>query len=541
MKTTGSWVRSDACGQRRAAALFICFALACGLSPIVAQADSRPLNIIAAEPQSGLDPNIAVTQASLRVAELIYDTLIDYDAKDGLAPALAKSWSLSPDGLSYTFKLQENARFSDGSPITADDVVFSLQRAAKGAALGPQLSIVSAIAAVDPATVKVTLSKPSRVFLNTLASVGSAGILSKKAVEADSNYFSKPTATSGPWRLTEWILKDHITLAANDGYWSAGNPKIKQINYTFNIDATAAAADLQAGTADMTYPMDPTNALRLSASGEIKMYLEPSPGVIGFGYGDKSKPPFNDVRVRQAFAYAAPRADKQKTCWKDMGPVAYGNLVFDGSWAYTPGLTRYDLPRDKALSTAGELLDQAGWKMGAGGVRTAHGVQGVDDGSLLAVTVQYENSWPQAQCHTLFLQTDLAPLGVKITPQAFDGATFWGDVAKNKFAMYHLGDNWATVDDEMQQGFTCKGQATNLIAKWCDPHVDELVTAAAAEPDLKKAAADYAEVQKIYAEQQPALINGAQYSLVGATPKLEGFYPRADASNRALISSTLAP
>jgi peptide/nickel transport system substrate-binding protein len=199
------------------------------------------------------------------------------------------------------------------------------------------------------------------------------------------------------------------------------------------------------------------------------------------------------------------------------------------------------LPREKALSTAGDLLDKAGWRIGKGGVRTANGVQGVEDGSPLAVTVQYENSWPQAQCHTLFLQTDLAPLGVKITPQAFDAATFWGDVAKSKFAMYHLGDNWATVDDEMQQGFTCKGQATNLIAKWCDPHVDELVSSAAAEPDLKKAAADYAEVQKIYEEQQPALITGAQYSLVGASPKLQGFYPRADASNRALISSTLTP
>jgi peptide/nickel transport system substrate-binding protein len=66
---------------------------------------TRPLNIVAAEPQSGLDPNTAVTQASLRVAELIYDTLIDYDAKDKLAPGIAKSWTLSPDGLTYTFNL----------------------------------------------------------------------------------------------------------------------------------------------------------------------------------------------------------------------------------------------------------------------------------------------------------------------------------------------------------------------------------------------------------------------------------------------------
>jgi peptide/nickel transport system substrate-binding protein len=514
-------------------------AVACG-SPAAAEG-TRALNIVAAEPQSGLDPNTAVTQASLRVAELIYDTLIDYGDKDQLIPALAKSWSLSPDGLTYTFALQPGAKFSDGSPVTAGDVKFSLMRAAKGAALGPQLTIMKSVDVVNPTTVTITLSEPSRVFLNTLASVGNAAILSQKAVEGDSTYFTKPTATSGPWQLTQWIPKDHLSLTANTGYWDSGLPKIAQISYTFNNDPTAAAADLESGTADLYYPMDPTNGLRLQASGAIKLYIEPGPGVIGFGFGAKSKPPFNDVRVRQAIAYAAPRADKQAVCWKKIGPSAYGNLVFEGSWAYVPGINKYDVPRDQALATAGKLLDEAGWKMGPGNVRVAQGVAGMADGTPLAVTVPYENNWQQAQCHTLFLQTDLAPLGVKITPQAYDPASFYGDVGKDKFVMYHMGDDWATIDDEMQQAFTCHGQVTGLISKWCDPEVDKLITAARAEPDLKKAAAEYAEVQKKYQEQQPAIISGNQYSLAGATPKLDGYYPRADASNRSLIHATLAP
>jgi peptide/nickel transport system substrate-binding protein len=503
--------------------------------------NARPLNIVAAEPQSGLDPNTAVTQASLRVAELIYDTLIDYDENNQLTPGIAKSWSLSADGLTYTFNLQPSAKFSDSSPITAGDVQFSLMRAAKGSALGPQLSIVKSVNAENPTTVSVTLSERSRVFLNTLATVGSAAILSQKAVEGNPSYFSMPTATSGPWQLTQWIPKDHLSLTANSGYWNAGYPRIKQIAYTFNNDPTAAAADLQSGTADLSYPMDPTNALRLSASGAIKLYIEPSPGVIGFGFGDKSKPPFNDVRVRQAIAYAAPRADKQASCWKKIGPVSYGNLIFEGSWAYVSGINQFDVPKEQALTKAGQLLDQAGWKMGPDGVRVAQGIAGVADGTQFTVTVPYENNWQQAQCNTLFLQADLARLGVKIIPQAYDAASFWGDVAKNKFAMYHMGDNWATVDDELQQGFTCQGQASNLISKWCNPEADRLIADARAESDLKKAAADYADVQKLYQTEQPTIVTGAQYSLAGATPKLTGFYARADASNRALIYSTLAP
>ena len=512
-----------------------------GAGQLQAAEASRPLKIVAAEPQSGLDPNTAVTQASLRVAELIYDTLIEYDSKNQLAPGLAKGWSLGSDGLSYTFELQSNARFSDGSPVTASDVQFSLNRAAKGAAMGPELSIIKSIDVVNPTTLIVTLSQPSRVFLNNLASVGNAAILSQKAVEGNDAYFTKPTATSGPWQLTEWIPKDHLTLVANPSYWNSGYPKIKQIAYTFNNDPTAAAADLQSGTADLTFPMDPTNGLRLKASGVINLFVEPSPGVIGFGFGDKTKPPFSDVRVRQAIAYAAPRADKQASCWKKLGPISYGNLIFEGSWAYTPGINQYDVPRDQALAKAAELLDQAGWTMGPNKIRVAKGVTGVADGTPLSVTVQYENDWAQAQCHTLFLQADLAPAGIKIIPQAHDTASFYGDVAKNKFTVYHMGDNWATVDDELQQGFTCQGQVANLIAKWCDPTADKLITAARSEFDPKKAAADYAEVQKLYQAQQPAIVTGAQYSLAGASPKLKGFYPRVDASNRALITSTLAP
>ena len=124
--------------------------------------------------------------------------------------------------------------------------------------------------------------------------------------------------------------------------------------------------------------MDPANALRLSAAGAIKMYVEPSPGVIGFGFGDKSKPPFNDVRVRQAFAYAAPRADKQKTCWKNIGPVSYGNLVFPGSWRRRRASINSTFRATKHWRPQASFSMKRAGKMGPGGVRqTGEGVSGV--------------------------------------------------------------------------------------------------------------------------------------------------------------------
>lgn len=501
-------------------------------------AGTTTLRIIAAEPTSGFDPNTAVTQASLRVMELMYDQLLDYNAKGVLVPDLAKSWTLSSNKRSYTFTLQPNAKFSNGAPITAKDVKFSLERMAKGTALGSQLSDMKAVTAVNATTVRVDLATPSRVFLNALATVGSAGILDAKAVQASSTYFTHPVDTSGPWRLVQYTIHSNLTLAANTHYWRTGYPKLTTINYTFGEDPTAASAALQSGTEDMYYPIDPQDAIRLAKAGVTRTYVAKQPGVVMFGMV-KNKPPFNSVKVRLALAYMAPRVDKLKACWAGIGPISWGNIVYQGNWAYSPGVNMFGVSSKVALQRASKLMDQAGWKMGPHGVRIAQNVAGVRKGTLFKVTVPYENNWQQAQCHTLLLQHDEAPLGVQIVPQSYDAATFYQRVAKSAFPMYHAGDGWATVDQEFEQGFTCGGQATDLIAKWCNKRVDALVAQAAATPSLAKARRLYHQAQIIIEQQEPAIITGAQYSLTSATVKLHGYYERPDDSNRSLIFATL--
>jgi peptide/nickel transport system substrate-binding protein len=495
-------------------------------------------NIVSTEPSSGLDPATAVTQASLRVTELIYDTLIDYDQDNNLIPMVAESWTLSDDGLTYDFKIRANAQFSDGSPITADDVQYSIQRAADSEALGAALAVMDSMTVVSPTELQITLKSPSRVFLNALASTGSAAILSKKAVEANPDYFVAPTATSGPWTLEELVPKSHATLKANPHYWNTGFPVLQTINYTFSTDTTANASALETGTVDMTYNMVPADAVRLKKAGSIQYFEAPSPGIIMWGL-DKSKPPFSDVNVRQAVAYMVPRADRLETCWNGIGPVSYGDLIYEGNPLYVKGEQRFDISADKALDKAGKLLDDAGWVMGSDGVRESKGVDGIADGTKFAVDVPYENTWAQARCNTETLQQSLKPLGVAITPEAYDSASFYTDVAADKFEMYHAGNNYATEDAYFSQSFTCDGSVTNLIAKWCNPEVDDLIAQAQATSDVAEAAKLYRQVQDIILDEQPMITTGAQYAVIGASPKLEGYYPRADASNRGLIYASL--
>jgi peptide/nickel transport system substrate-binding protein len=500
--------------------------------------EATTLEIVAAEPSSGLDPATAVTQASLRVTELIYDTLVDYDEDNNLIPMIAESWKLSDDELTYDFAIRSEAKFSDGTTITADDVVFSIKRAAESDALKAPLAVMKDIEAVSPTQVKITLSKPSRVFLNALASTGSAAILSQKAVEADPDYFVAPNATSGPWTLEEMVPKSHATLKANPNYWNAGYPKLQTITYTFSTDTTANAAALETGTADMTYNMVPADAVRLEKAGSIQFFEAPSPGILMWGL-DKSKPPFSDVDVRQAVAYMVPREERLETCWSGVGPVSYGDLIFEDSPLYVEGEQRFDVPDDEALATAGDLLDKAGWVMGSNGVRESKGADGVPDGTKFAVDVPYENTWPQARCNTEMLQQSLKPLGVAVTPKAYDSASFYTDVAADKFTMYHAGNNYPTDDAYFAQSFTCDGSVTNLIAKWCNKEVDQLIAEAQATSDIDEAAQLYRQVQDIILDEQPMIATGAQYAVIGASPKLEGYYPRADASNRALMYATL--
>ena len=522
--------------------------MACGVTAAVAStqhtnsahplATRTTLNIIAEPISSGLDPATAVTDASLRVMELVYDMLLDYNAQGELVPDIAKSWSLSSNGLVYTFHLQPNAKFSNGDPIKAADVVFSVKRMASSAALKAEMTDMKSVTAVNATTVQIHLAARSRVFLSTLAIVGSAAILDESAVQSNSNYFVKPIDTSGPWQVEQYTPGVNITLTANTHYWDTGYPKIKTINYTFSEDVTSSIESLQSGTEDMFFPIDPTDALRLAKGGVTKTYVAEQPGLVGFGF-DRSKPPFNNVLVRQALAYMAPREDKLKLCWDGIGGVSYGNVIFPGNWAYTPGVNMYQVSPSVALARASKLMTEAGWVL-KNGKRVAENVKGVPNGTPFKYTVPVENDWAQAECNTLLLQHDEAPLGVDLVPSNYDGATFWSQVAKTAFLMYHEGDGWATYDQEMELAYTCNGQANNIITKWCDPAVDKLIAKAAETESLTQVAAIYHQVQLIIEQQVPDLVTGVQYSITSATVNLHGYYSRPDDSNRSLIYSSIS-
>jgi ABC-type transport system substrate-binding protein len=347
-----------------------------------------------------------------------------------------------------------------------------------------------------------------------------------------------PKATSGPWVLTSNIPQNKAKLEANEYYWKTGYPKIKTINYVYSSDRTANAAALQAGTQDMSFPMAPTDALRLKAAGGFNFDLAKGPTELFWGFNTKISP-FNDIRVRTALAYLVPRAEKQEVCWEGIGPVSYGNLIHSGAFAQ-PALKTYKVTRASALSKARALLTQAGWvSSGGSAIREAKGVAGVKDGTKLSFKVPFEANWQQSRCHTEMMSQFVKEAGVEALPQAFDGPTFWTEASKGSFGMHHGGNGYATIDAQFQNGYTCNGGVVALIAKWCNKEFDALVSKALAG-DTSRAKYSYNQAEKILNKELPLILVGGQYNVVGFNTNLKGFDARFDSSNRGLITATVS-
>jgi peptide/nickel transport system substrate-binding protein len=504
---------------------------------VPAAAATGTLNIITAEPTTGFDPAIAKTQASLRVMELIYDTLVDYDSAGKIVPDLAESWTTSKDGLTLTFNLRNNAKFSDGSAITAADVVFSLQRAAASATMKAAYAVMKSVVVKGVNVVTVKLSAKSRTFFDTIATIGNSAILSKKEVSANPNYFTLPTATSGPWTLASNIPQNRAEFQANTSYWKTGYPKIKTINYVYSSDGTAKASALESGSQDMTFPMAPIDAIRLQKAGKIRYYLAAGPTMLFWGF-NKNIAPFDDVRVRQAIAYVVPRQEKQDICWEGIGPVSYGNVIFSGPMK-SRVLTTYKVSKSAGLLQANRLLNAAGWIMSSGGIRVAKNVKGVTDGTRLSFKVPFEASWQQARCNTEMMSQFVKAAGIQALPQAFDGPTFWTEVGKGSFGMYHGGNGYPTVDAQMQSAFTCNGGSVGIMAKWCNPTFDALVAKAIAAP-VAQATRYYHAAEEIINKEVPLIMVGGQYNVIGVDNRVTGYYGRFDSSNRALITAEVS-
>jgi peptide/nickel transport system substrate-binding protein len=515
-------------------AVAVCSIAACGSGSGASNGARGTLRMLSVEPTQGFDPNKAFADASRVPMAMMYETLTERDADGNVVGSLAKSWTVSKDAKTYTFTLRNGVEFSDGSPITPADVKFSLERAAQGDVLKAQLADVASITTSGAETVTVQLKEPMSTFPALVGRPASAAILSEKAVKANPNYFTKPTATSGPWTLAGYTPKSQMSLTVNTHYYDT--PKIKKIVITFGTDPTANAAALQSGSTDFA-SVAYNDAATLKKTDQVQIVQSDQLAPLFFGW-NMTKAPFDNLKVRQAVAWAVDREAKQKACWFNTGAVTYGNLLRPWDPDYVQLDTYKASSRSEADTKANQLLDQAGWKRSGNGTRTASGVSGVKDGSSLSFDVEYESNWPAAACHVQLLQQDLKKIGINAKPHAYDPAAYWGDVAKNKFVMYHGGAGATDGLDLYANWFKTGGSLTASTTHLDDPGINAKITQAQ-QGTPEEAKQIIQGLERWQAEDLPLLVDGYQWPQVGLAKDVHNYKPGVDIDSRALVAASI--
>ena len=343
-----------------------------------AQGRSKALRVAWPYDTSSLDAvGVGVQRSTWAVSLHVYDRLVSYaldEQPDGtrqynpkrLAPELAESWTLSADKKVITFNLRKNATFHDGSPVTAEDVQWSIARsisvpAAAGVMRIGGITKPDQMKVLDQHTLQVTLAEPNRyaisVFTIPFAAIINAKLAKLNATAQDpwANEWLRRNAAGGGAFRVESFRNDQVVLTRNDNWVSGVKPAVESIIFQTVPEASTRAALVERNSADVAFEIPPADFSAVASRGAAKAVAIPMLNQMDFVAFNSKASPFSDVRVRQAVAHALPYAPIFESVFRGRGRGLYG-----GGAAPVPGV--FPQPHDFAYDPekSKQLLQQAG-------------------------------------------------------------------------------------------------------------------------------------------------------------------------------------
>ena len=426
-----------------------------------------------------LDPIKTVYGGDITVQGAIFERLLKVSA-DGteLRPGLADSWDVSDDGLVFTFHLRD-AKFSDGTIVTADDVVFSYTRLrdAPDSAFPSVFHLVEALEALDSKTVRMGLRSPSPGFLS-FTEMWNAGIVSKAAVEAlGEEEFARQPVGAGPFRLKEWLQGDRVVLERNPHYWQQGKPYLDGVEFLYVTDDNTRLSMLRAGEVDSIsdVPWSQVEPLR-SEDFHVPLEISTALQTIVLNHAEE---PFNDVRVRRAFAHGLDIDAIIKA-------VTLGHAQPTTS-LYAPALHFFntEIPRwPHDPERAKELLAEAGK-------------------TDIEFELQVSAGDSQEEQIAVLIQAQLAPIGFRVNIAKLDPSQAWEHLLSGEYTSWAIWWYNETLDPDGACRWAFWGEGPNLAyyTRFNNPRVNELIEKGAIERDQDTRRSMYFEIQKIAYEE----------------------------------------
>ena len=477
----------------------MCMALvAASAVPAFAQQRGGTLNMIVNPEPPTLMLGLNQLSGVQMIGGKIYQGLLTYDSNLNPQPGLAKSWTSSEDGLTYTFKLQEGVKWHDGKPFTAADVVFTTSKFLPEvhSRARNNFSHLASVTAPDAATVVFKLKEPFAPFLGSFE-VSSAPMVPRHIYEGTdfkTNPANQTPIGTGPFKLKEWKKGAYIHLIRNDNYWKPGLPYLDDIYFQVIPDSASRAVALESGKVDVSSFSDielfDVNRFKSLPQFEVtnKGYEFLSP-LAWIEFNTRSKP-MDDKRFRQAVMYALDRTFIRDKIWFGHAKVATGP-VSSATRFYSADVKPYPLDLKKAEA----LLDDMGLVKGKDGVRA----------TIKLVGLPYGETWNRL---SEYVRQSLGKVGLRVVIESTDAAGWTQRLANWDFEMLvsyltQYGDPALGVSRTYLSSNIKKGIPYTNTSGYSNERVDELFTKAASAVKDEDRKRYYADVQKLLVEDVP--------------------------------------
>ena len=455
-----------------------------------------------------LDPQVTNYDSTIRVMLNVCEPLIWMPTATDFYPGLAESWEVSDDGLTYTFVLKKDVKFTDGTPFNAEAVQFTFDRVVESrnlTAAGKEVDAETVIVPgqsfnqidaydhaeiVDDHTIKLVLSRPFAPFLSGLN--GYLGIVSPTAVkEMGLAEFGRKPVGTGPFMVQEWVEKDHVTLVKNPDYnWGSsffshsGAAYLDEMVYKIIPDGAVRTGTLLSGESQYIDEIDPLQLADLQENPDIAIIQQGQPGsgyILLFNL-ERADSPQADVAVRRALSFAVDKEALNQAVWGGVYAPAASPLM-KPTFGYEPKTEEvYTFDPEKAAA----MLEEAGWTM--------NGDFREKNGQKLTFSWPIQDR-PNDNGMATFIQGAWRAVGAEVVVEPMERGAF---VERTRTAGdYDLAFMWFSyADPDTLRTIFYSGNIGNFnVGKYSNPEIDQMLLDAAATSDVEKRQELYSKIQ----------------------------------------------
>jgi len=446
-----------------------------------------------------LDPHVSNDMASALVNIQMRETLLTRNWETAeIEPGLAVAWDM-PDAQTVNMQLRQGVYFHDGSPFTAHDVKFTLERAIASPGVRAIVEMIDEVVIHDDHDITILLNRPFAAILAQLTHTATQIVSENAVLSAGDNYHESPVGT-GAFKFDNIVLGDRIEFVRFNNYW--GEPAaVNELTFRVMPEAANRLIEVETGGADLAIGINPNDIARIESSPNLELHRRMNVATQFIGFNTQVAP-FDDPRVRQAINYAIDTDGLVDSVFMGSGQAVHGFLP-DTIWAFV------DLePYTQNIERAQELMAEAG----------------LADG--FSTTIWYNSDSQQRGDIAVIVQNQLRDINIDVTVEAIEWGTYLSRLAAGEHDMFVL--QWANTTGEPDNALFNVFHSSNHGAPgnrqfYTNLYLDRLIEESRSELDHERRRELFAEIQQIIRDDAPLVFLHHGEDLVVSSPNVRGF------------------